>query len=172
MKSPVGALRRRHIGQNSFENSRRGPIGVAEPHRVHQDYVVGYRFRGTTMSQSAIRPFASRKYWRGLLAAGAVVMAAPSAKADEGGVPFWLSGQFGSLAATPQEPGWSFANTYYHASASVGGDVAVARQFTIGRHAPGYDRASCRTRRPRRSRRNSPGTKGTNQQHQRAPKRL
>jgi hypothetical protein len=88
------------------------------------------------MNQSATRPFASRKYLAGLLAAGAVTTTAPNAKADEGGVPFWLSGQFGSLAAAPQQPGWSFADTYYHASASVGGDVAVARQFTIGRFTP------------------------------------
>src|SRR5580704_2156242 len=53
--------------------------------------------------------------------------------ADEGGVSFWLPGQFGSLAAAPQVPGWSLANVYYHASVSAGGDVAAARQFTIGR---------------------------------------
>lgn len=88
------------------------------------------------MNQSATRPVASTKYLAGLLAAGAVAMTAPSAKADEGGVPFWLSGQFGSLAAAPQVPGWSFANTYYHGSASAGGDVAVARQFTIGKFTP------------------------------------
>ena len=30
-------------------------------------------------------------------------------KADEGGVSFWLPGFFGSLAAAPQQPGWSLA---------------------------------------------------------------
>jgi hypothetical protein len=52
------------------------------------------------------------------------------AVADEGGISVWLPGQFGSLAAAPQQPGWSFANIYYHTSVSAGGDVAAARQFT------------------------------------------
>jgi hypothetical protein len=52
------------------------------------------------------------------------------AVADEGGISLWLPGQFGSLAAAPQQPGWSFANIYYHTSVSAGGDVAAARQFT------------------------------------------
>jgi hypothetical protein len=57
-------------------------------------------------------------------------------KADEGGVSFWLTGQFGSLAAVPQQPGWSFASVYYHTSLSAGGNVAAARQATIGRFNP------------------------------------
>ena len=52
------------------------------------------------------------------------------ALADEGGVSFWVPGFFGSLAATPQQPGWSLANIYYHTSVSAGGDVARAREFT------------------------------------------
>ncbi len=56
------------------------------------------------------------------------------ALADEGGVSFWLPGLFGSLAAVPQQqPGWSAATFYYHTSVSAGGDVALAREFTIGR---------------------------------------
>ena len=35
-------------------------------------------------------------------------------KADEGGVSFWLPGLFGSLAAAPQQPGWSLSTIYYH----------------------------------------------------------
>ena len=58
------------------------------------------------------------------------------ASADEGGVSFWLPGQFGSLAAVPGNPGWSFASIYYHTSVSAGGDVAAARQATIGRFSP------------------------------------
>jgi hypothetical protein len=50
-----------------------------------------------------------------------------SATADEGGVSFWVPGFFGSLAATPQQPGWSNA-FIYHTSVSAGGDVAFARQ--------------------------------------------
>jgi hypothetical protein len=55
------------------------------------------------------------------------------ARADEGGISFWLPGQFGSLAAAPAQPGWSAAGIYYHTTVSAGGDVAAARQFTIGR---------------------------------------
>ena len=55
------------------------------------------------------------------------------ALADEGGVSFWIPGLFGSLAATPQQPGWSLANIYYHTSVSAGADVAGAREFTLNR---------------------------------------
>ncbi|WP_246789755.1 transporter [Bradyrhizobium sp. CCBAU 51765] len=40
---------------------------------------------------------------------------------------------FGSLAATPQQPGWTTAAIYYHTSVSAGGDVARAREIQIGR---------------------------------------
>jgi hypothetical protein len=53
--------------------------------------------------------------------------------ADEGGVSFWIPGFFGSLAATPQQPGWSLATIYYHTSVSAGSDVALAREITTGR---------------------------------------
>jgi hypothetical protein len=55
------------------------------------------------------------------------------ALADEGGVSFWVPGFFGSLAAAPQVPGWSLATIYYHTSVSAGADVALAREFQIGR---------------------------------------
>jgi len=58
------------------------------------------------------------------------------ASADEGGVSFWLPGTFGSLAAAPQQPGWSFAGIYYHTSVSASGNVAAAREVTIGRLNP------------------------------------
>jgi hypothetical protein len=53
--------------------------------------------------------------------------------ADEGGVSFWLPGSFGSLAATPQQPGFSLAMIYYHTSVKASGDVAFARQVSPGR---------------------------------------
>jgi hypothetical protein len=56
-----------------------------------------------------------------------------TAHADESGVSFWLPGQFSSLAAAPQVPGWSIAAVYYHTSVGAGGDVAAARQIQIGR---------------------------------------
>src|SRR6476646_4150807 len=55
------------------------------------------------------------------------------AHADENGISFWVPGFFGSLAATPQQPGWSLANIYYHTSVSAGADVARARSFTVNR---------------------------------------
>src|SRR6187401_3735990 len=55
-----------------------------------------------------------------------------SARADEGGVSFWVPGFFGSLAATPLQPGFSFTTIYYHTSVSAGGDVAFARQVNRG----------------------------------------
>jgi len=68
------------------------------------------------------------------LALVSVVVAVPMpAMADEGGVSFWLPGFFGSLAAAPQQPGWSLTSIYYHTSVSAGADVARAREFEIGR---------------------------------------
>lgn len=64
----------------------------------------------------------------------AVAASAPTiAFADESGISFWIPGTFGSLAATPQQPGWTAASVYYHTSVSAGGDVALAREIQIGR---------------------------------------
>jgi hypothetical protein len=64
------------------------------------------------------------------LAAGCLVPAIASA--DESGVSFWLPGLFGSLAAAPQQPGWSDASIYYHTSVAADGSVSLAREFQIG----------------------------------------
>ena len=38
-----------------------------------------------------------------------------TAQADEGGTPFWQSGQFASMAAVPDTPGWTLSvNPYYY----------------------------------------------------------
>src|SRR5450755_3912455 len=58
------------------------------------------------------------------------------AYADESGVSFWLPGQFGSLAAVPQTPGWSLGAVYYHTTVSAGGNVAAAKEIQIGRFPP------------------------------------
>jgi hypothetical protein len=68
-----------------------------------------------------------------LTALAAFASAPTIASADETGVSFWLPGLFGSLAATPQQPGWSVASIYYHTSVSAGGEVARAREIQIGR---------------------------------------
>src|SRR5262245_55235781 len=53
------------------------------------------------------------------------------ARADLGGVSFWLPGAFGSLAATPLTPGWSFTTLYIHNRVSGGGDVAASRAINF-----------------------------------------
>src|SRR5260370_1871424 len=82
----------------------------------------------------------SRTSWRhparptavGVLAI-AIALFSQASLADEGGVSFWLPGFFGSLAATPQQPGWSLATIYYHTTVSAGSDVALARQFQLAK---------------------------------------
>jgi hypothetical protein len=74
------------------------------------------------------------------LYAGAVaaVLALPAqvARADEGGVSFWLPGFFGSLAAVPaQAPGWSVTAIDWHGTYAAGGNVALSREIEIG-HIP------------------------------------
>jgi hypothetical protein len=81
------------------------------------------------------KPAIKRLARQGAVAAGLVLgaLAAPQvALADEGGVSFWIPGFFGSLAAAPQQPGWSVTTIYYHTSVDAGGDVAFARQVTRG----------------------------------------
>src|SRR6516165_6864319 len=75
----------------------------------------------------------SRFASRAVLTAIALAFAVPGiARADEGGVSFWIPGFFGSLAAVPsQAPGWSVTSIYYHDSVSAGGNVALAREFEI-----------------------------------------
>jgi hypothetical protein len=66
----------------------------------------------------------------------ALVLCPAISRADEGGVSFWLPGQYGSLAATPQTPGWALGSIYYHTSVAGSGNVAAAREITVGRFSP------------------------------------
>ena len=62
------------------------------------------------------------------------LLSVPSiAFADQGGVSYWIPGFFGSLAAAPQQPGWSLTNIDYQTSVSASGDVAIARERTLGK---------------------------------------
>src|ERR1700692_3965265 len=61
------------------------------------------------------------------------------AYAAESGVSYWLPGRCSSLAATPQVPGWSMAEVYYHTTVSAFGAVAAAREIQIGRFSPPVD---------------------------------
>src|SRR5262249_34674933 len=67
-----------------------------------------------------------------LLAASMIAPFARSGLADEGGVSFWVPGFVGSLAATPQAPGFAFANILYYSQVSAGGNVAFAKQVSSG----------------------------------------
>jgi hypothetical protein len=85
----------------------------------------------------------NRKPRRGFSFAAAALLAASitaceisDARADEGGVSFWLPGQFGSLAAAPGVPGWALGLINYYPSVTAGGNVAAARQVTLGKFNP------------------------------------
>lgn len=67
------------------------------------------------------------------MVATALALVPQSASADENGVSFWLPGIYGSLAAAPLQPGFSFATFYYHTSVAASGRVARAREISIGR---------------------------------------
>jgi hypothetical protein len=66
----------------------------------------------------------------------ALAMSSRPIFADEGGVSFWLPGNFGSFAAAPSEPGWVLPLFYYHGWASADGSEAFPRG---GRITAGLD---------------------------------
>jgi hypothetical protein len=74
-------------------------------------------------------PWSVRACWSTAAIAAATIawLPAPSL-ADEGGVSFWLPGQFGSLAALPGQPGFAFAAIYYHTTV----DADRGKNFRIG----------------------------------------
>jgi hypothetical protein len=80
---------------------------------------------------------ARHRAWPHRLAGGAIAAAlalvAPVASADETGESFWTPGSFGSLAATPSQPGFSLASSWYHTDTTAGAEVARARLIRIGR---------------------------------------
>jgi len=81
------------------------------------------RFRSSLLSLVAI----------GVFAVGAVISLPAVCLADETGVSFWLPGLFGSLAAVPQQPGWSLMLINYYDSVGASGSVAVAHEIRIGK---------------------------------------
>jgi hypothetical protein len=76
------------------------------------------RRKGSTLLGRAATGRGRRAF---VVAAGccAMLVAASSARADEGGVSFWLPGTYGSLAAVPGQPGWSFATFNYYDAVSA-----------------------------------------------------
>jgi hypothetical protein len=50
-----------------------------------------------------------------------------TAAADEAGTSFWQQGQYGSFAAVPGNPGWSYEATAYHASGAANPNTSFER---------------------------------------------
>jgi hypothetical protein len=71
-----------------------------------------------------------------LLALAALISTTKISRADENGVSFWIPGFFGSLAATPQQPGWSVASIFYNTNVSGSGNIALSREISIGQFNP------------------------------------
>jgi hypothetical protein len=69
-------------------------------------------------------------------ATAALFAGVDTALADESGISFWLPGQYGSLAAVPQTPGWALGVVDYHTSIAGSGNVAAAREIQVGRFSP------------------------------------
>ena len=87
-----------------------------------------------TMNTNCVIPTSFKKILAITLISSASVLFSPLANADEGGVSFWLPGQYGSLAALPAEPGWSLPLFYYHSSVEAGGskEFAIGGNITVG----------------------------------------
>jgi hypothetical protein len=91
---------------------------------------------GTSMKLQLTLGTAVRPALIGAIAISTVAFLPQISRADESGISFWLPGQFGSLAAVPQTPGWSLGSVYYHANVGASGGVAAAREIQIGKLAP------------------------------------
>src|ERR1700687_5004416 len=62
-----------------------------------------------------------------LVALSFILFAWASARADEGGVPFWLSGQYASLSAVPPQPGWALTVLPYYYNGNANGAKTFER---------------------------------------------
>jgi hypothetical protein len=56
---------------------------------------------------------------------------ADRAKADAGGLSYWLPGTFGSLAAAPGVPGWAYSTIYLHVQTAAQGDKEFVRAGSV-----------------------------------------
>jgi hypothetical protein len=63
-----------------------------------------------------------------LVALSLTLLASDSARADEGGVSFWLSGQYSSFAAVPSQPGWYIPTQLYY----YDGSSSTTKNFQRG----------------------------------------
>jgi hypothetical protein len=75
----------------------------------------------------------TRRLWAGTAALALAGLAPGLAEADENGISFWFPGTYGSLAAVPGQPGWSFTDIFIYNPANVsasrgfprGGEIAA-----------------------------------------------
>src|SRR6516162_3845344 len=74
----------------------------------------------------------SRRFAMAFFVFVAITSSANISFADEDGISFWIPGFFGSLAAAPQQPGWSLTSIYYHDDVSGSGNEAIARAIRLG----------------------------------------
>src|SRR6478736_9246789 len=66
-------------------------------------------------------------------AVATLVLCADVSHADQSGSSFWFPGQFASLAAVQQTPGWALSVIDYHSSVAAAGSAAAAREILAGR---------------------------------------
>jgi len=124
---------------------RQNLLMVARPPRIRTSWFQWICYAGVTpdirrKKAQGISMHRSQYHRRPLLASAVIVLAISaaffsipkSAFADEDGTSFWIPGFFGSLAAVPQQPGWSLTSILYNTNVSASGNAAVAREITIG----------------------------------------
>ena len=66
-------------------------------------------------------------------AAAALLLCSGVSQADQGGGSFWFPGQFASLAAVQQTPGWALSVIDYHSSVAAAGSAAAAKEILAGK---------------------------------------
>jgi hypothetical protein len=66
-------------------------------------------------------------FFGSMLALAFLASSGTAVRADEGGVSYWLPGTYGSLAAVPAVPGWSFSTFNYYDSVSAGKNADFVR---------------------------------------------
>jgi hypothetical protein len=65
--------------------------------------------------------------------AAALALCPEVSHADQGGSSFWFPGQFASLVAVQQTPGWALSVIDYHSSVAATGSAAAAKEILAGR---------------------------------------
>jgi hypothetical protein len=71
------------------------------------------------------------QYVSALLAVTGMLLSWSRATADEGDVPFWLSGQYASLAAVPPAPGRYLPTMFYYYNGDASGSKSLRREHNL-----------------------------------------